>query len=385
MKAWSLVGWCLALGACQRTLPELPRQLIPEPSAADVATVVFLTGDAGDALEARSPLLWRLRGDVEAWSRQLTGDSAVIVIFLGDNVYPDGLDRSDEPAFERDSAVLQGQVNTVSGPAARQHAMAFFVAGNHDWGDYEGGDERLKVQQEFLDRRRTGGVRVRLLPEAGQPGPAAVDVGRHLRILLFDTAWWLLATDKDQKTQVFRRTEDLLRGAGARHVMIAAHHPFKSASSHGGNVQFWRTVGVKFLLSRSGALLQDHNSLPYRELLDAMKESFRVKQPLVFAAGHDHALQVIRHDEANEPAYTLVSGSASKVSRIGHTRGMQYRGSAPGYMKLFFRRDGHVELFVVSAPGGEERLQCGGEGAALQQCMAEFTADFETRFGSRLR
>jgi len=357
--------------------------MIPEPRAAEVESVVYLVGDAGDAIEGRSPLLLRLRADVEDWSGRLRGDTAVVVLFLGDNVYPDGMDRPDEPAYQRDSTVLQGQVNAVSGRFARQHAWAFFMAGNHDWGDYRSGDARIKVQESFLDRARSRGTRVRLLPKAGDPGPIAVDVGSQLRILIFDTAWWLLASDKTRKVQAFQNTEKLLQGAGNRQVMIAAHHPFKSAASHGGNVAFWRSLGVQYVLARSGALLQDLNSIPYRGLLDAMQAAFRKKQPLVFAGGHDHALQVIREYSAGEPKFSLVSGAASKVGRIGQTQGMLYRASTTGYMKLFFRRDGHAELFVVAAPG-RSYLSCAGDGEALERCMAESTAGFQTRFGMRL-
>jgi len=384
MKRLSLLAGCALLASCKPEPPDLPEQLIPEPNVAQVETVVYLVGDAGDALEPRSPLIRRLQADVEAWSEQLPGDSAVVVLFLGDNVYPDGLDLSSEPAWERDSTVLQGQVNAVAGPWGRRRAVAYFLAGNHDWGDYRGDAARLKVQEEFLDRRRAQGMRVRLQPEAGEPGPALVDVGSHLRIVIYDTAWWLLAADRNRKTRVLTQTEDMLQSAGSREVIIAAHHPFRSASSHGGNVAFWRGLGVRFLLARSGTLLQDLNSVPYRALLEAMKESFHVKRPLLFAGGHDHALQVIRHDEADEPRYTVVSGSASKVSRIGHIPGMVYRASKPGYMKLFVRHDGHVELFVVAAPN-PDFLACAGEGEALQRCMAEYTAAFETRFGLRLR
>jgi len=382
---WVSACALLLLSGCKPDLPDLPDQMVPEPPAAEVESVVFLVGDAGDAIEARSPLLQRLRADVEDWSSRLAHDTSVVVLFLGDNVYPDGLSAPGEAAYERDSTVLQAQVNAVAGPWGRQRAWAYFLAGNHDWGDYQAdGDGRLRVQEEFLDRQRARGIRVRLQPEAGEPGPAFVDVGSNLRILMYDTAWWLLAPDRDRRVRVLRQTEDMLGRAGNRHVIVAAHHPFKSASSHGGNVAFWRTLGVRFLLARSGTILQDLNSLPYRELVDAMKESFRAKRPLLFAGGHDHALQVIRHDEPDEPRFSVVSGSASKVSRIGHTPGMQYRAGTPGYMKVIVSRAGSVALFAVAAPG-RGYLVCEGEDEALRACMADYTRSFETTFGMRLR
>jgi len=105
MKRWPLLAGAALVAGCQRPMPDLPEQMIPEPRAAEVESVVYLVGDAGDAIEGRSPLLLRLRADVEDWSGRLRGDTAVVVLFLGDNVYPDGMDRPDEPAYQRDSTV----------------------------------------------------------------------------------------------------------------------------------------------------------------------------------------------------------------------------------------------------------------------------------------
>lgn len=386
LRRWSAVVLVVLAGGCRYQLPDLPRQMLAEPAAADVEMVIYLVGDAGNSTIERYPVIERLRQDVEDWSGRLRADTSVIVLWLGDNIYPDGLDSRDEPAWERDSAVLQGQVDVVAGPNARRRAVGLFMAGNHDWGDARGPDgvARLHEQELFLQRAHARGVRVELQPEAGEPGPALLDVGRRLRLLIYDTPWWLLATDQSRKARVFRQTEDALRSAGERIVIFASHHPYSSASSHGGHVAFWRTLGVRFLLARSGAILQDLNSVPYREFTTSLLEAFRAGPPFIWAGGHDHNLQVIRHEALGEPRWSLVSGSGSKVSRVGHIEGMQYRHAAPGYMKLFMRRDGTVELFVVAAPG-RSSLSCLGEGEALRECMTKTVAGFETTFGARLR
>ena len=76
---------------------------------------------------------------------------------------------------------------------------------------------------------------------------------------------------------------------------------------------FWKTIGVKWLLSRAGASLQDLNSLPYRELKDKLTAMFaKHGAPMLWAGGHDHALQVIRNTEPTQPQWAIVSGAASK-------------------------------------------------------------------------
>ena len=377
----------LAAG-CRHDLPELPPSMIPEPAAADVETVIFLVGDAGNATERNYPIVHVLRADVEAWAERLRSDTAVIVLYLGDIIYPDGMSAPGTADYEWDSLVVAAQVNAVAGAAARERVWAYFLAGNHDWGnarDAEGVDNLQELEQ-FLDRQRAAGPRVRLLPEAGEPGPVVLDVGRQLTLLLYDTAWWLLASDQARKLDMMRETEAALRSARRRNrtVVMAAHHPWQSASAHGGFVRFWDGFGVRYLLSRSGAILQDLNSIPYRELRMMLQETFAAGPPLVFVGGHDHTLQVIQNQGSNEPLWSIVSGSASKVSEVGHMAGMRYRLDGPGYGKIFIRRDGHVDFIMVAAPN-DDQLMCEGAGTALQECMSKHMTSFIPRYGVRLK
>lgn len=385
MKVVLVAAAAILLGGCITRFPDLPPRMIPEPGSADVESVVFLVGDAGYATEQNSPLMHALRGDVEAWSRQLSGDTAVVVLFLGDIVYPDGMGAPDEPDYAADSLIVQAQVNVVAGPESRKRAWGIFLAGNHDWGNARDteGVQRLQELEKILDRRRANGLNVKLLPEAGEPGPALMDVGGRLTLLLYDTAWWLLAQDAVRKARLFSQTEYALRRSEGRVVVFAAHHPWTSASSHGGTVRFWKTFGLRWLLNRSGAILQDLNSVPYRELTNSLREAFLRGAPLIWAGGHDHALQVLEGSEPGEPRYTIVSGSGSKVSDIGYRSGMEYRHEGPGYGKIYIRRDGHVDFIMVAA--GEEHLACSGSGAALQECLREGMAAFRPGYGRRLQ
>lgn len=374
--------------ACSRQLPELAPSQVPEPAPDAVESVIYLVGDAGYAEEHRHPVLRRLRNDIEDWSGALARDGAVVVLYLGDIVYPEGL-RHTEEHYAADSAVVQSQVNLVGGPNARRYnSVGYVIAGNHDWGnarDTEGGVQRLLNLQEFLDRRRAEGVEVYLRPAAGEPGPAIADVGSQVRLLLYDTAWWLLAQDTIPKQRMFAETREITRTTEDRFLIVAAHHPFESAGAHAGFVPFWKAFGLRFLLARSGSIMQDLNSIVYRELRREMLEAFRSRPPLIFAGGHDHSLQVIASDSFPEPRFSVVSGSGSKLSSLGHTEGMRYRAGAPGYMRVVIHRSGRVDLFVIASPEDEDYLTCAGTGAALEQCMASRSSEFTTRFGMRLK
>ncbi|HEX2167498.1 MAG TPA: metallophosphoesterase [Longimicrobiales bacterium] len=385
-SAASLAALCI-LSACADSPPDPPQiPAAPPLGTDDVESVIFLAGDGGEARYDRYPILPAMAADVENWAERLRRDSAVVVLMLGDNVYPEGMRAPDTDEFQGDSARMADQVAIIRGPASRRFgARMYFVAGNHDWGmgDAREGMRRIRNMGEFLDRVRARGVSVDLLPEAGTGMPAAIEAGR-LRIVLLDTAWWLFDAAPDLKQQMLDELRDLL-AAGEGPVVIAAHHPYVSAGPHGAFAPAWKQdLGIRYLLSRSGALLQDLGSLPYRDLLLGLNGVFAEgDRPLLFAGGHDHSLQVVRNDTESGPRYSIVSGSASKVSRVGWAPGTLFRRSAPGYMQLIVRRSGAVDLFVKSAP--EQFLECPApDGPEWEHCMAEGTASFTTVFSMRL-
>lgn len=384
----ALVLASLLLGGCASAPVVPPGDALPMPDPASIDRLVLVLGDPGKAVERYHPLLPHLHQEVERWSAALGRDSAVSVLVLGDVIYPNGMhgpeDREDFPV---DSALLMDQLDIVAGPAAREHrAQMYFVAGNHDYGSeqHEEGNERLANLDAFLTARREEGLGVRLLPQAGDPGPAVIDAGPHMRLVLLDTAWWLLQSRGARGQAMLDGVDAALRDAGERHVVIAAHHPFRTAGPHGGELSFLEELGVGYVLKRAGAILQDLNSPPYRRLRAGLAAIFeRRGQPLLYAGGHEHSLQVLEARSTGEPRYSLVSGSASKVTPVGHADGMRFKLSAPGYFLLAFHHDGAVELHAVAAP--VEYLACPQTSEqALQRCMEQGVRAYEPRWSLRL-
>ena len=382
-----LLAAALLLGACGKEPHSVPGEPIPQPAPAGVERVVIVVGDPGVARAATHAILPHMREQVEHWTRTIGRDSAVAVIVVGDIIYPNGMhDPSDREDFPLDSAIVTDQLSIVSGPAALEHHVPmYFLAGNHDWGkeQHEEGVATLQNLDDFLEAHRAIGINTRLVPRAGQPGPSVVDDG-PLRFIFLDTAWWLLQSRGELGGVMIEGIASAMRSAGDREVVIVGHHPFMSGGPHGGQFSLLEGLGIGFLLKRSGAILQDLNSPPYRRLRAEMGRLFEtIGQPLLWAAGHEHSLQLIEARRPDEPQWSMVSGSASKITHVRETEGMVFDLSSPGYFMLLVRSDGSVDAVAVAAPlEGVVCEQSDEEQRAA--CMAAGVASFQPRFVQRL-
>ena len=365
--------------------PEPAPVEMPEPAQVDA--VVFLVGDAGATLKNHTPLLPALQTQVEQWSAALRRDSAVSILFLGDNVYPQGVHDREDPQFELDSLRLWSQIDLVAGPAAVRHGtLGLFVTGNHDWGNTvgEAGAHRVQNQAAQLVAGRKAGRSVALLPAPGDPGPVVRDLRRNVRIAFFDTHWFLQERASAQRAQFFERLTKALNGSRDREVILVAHHPYYSAGPHGAIVPGYHTLGVAYVLKQAGALVQDLNSPPYDALLAGMRTTFEAshKPPLIYAGGHDHSLQVLTGADDADPRFVLVSGAGSKVSSLQMGPGLVWGGAEPGYMMLVFRKDDAVDLFVVA--GDKQYRECAGTDSVVAACMAAGRAAFKIVYSASL-
>jgi hypothetical protein len=293
---------CGILGALSIVLPSAcaSHHNIGDVPPADIETTVFLIGDAGEQdPRMRSPVL----DSLTAQATEAPGRS--VIVFLGDNVYPEGIPEEGRAEYADARRRLATQVDAVP-PGVR----AIFVPGNHDWAA-EGPFGLYSVR---LEERMIGvlahGKNVRMLPGNGCPGPAVVDVGR-LRLVALDTQWWLhdfivrdsvsnCPTTVGEVTAALR--QDVEQVADGRVVIVAAHHPLMTGGQHGGY------CGLTGAFRRLTGLSQDILSGQNKVMRDSLASAFKNKKPLVYAAGHDHNLQLMQGPEAQ---YLLVSGAGS--------------------------------------------------------------------------
>ena len=340
-----------------------PPAPFPAVPAAQVDVTLFFIGDAGApaAPPDSEPVLLALRAAAATASRP-------VVVFLGDNVYPRGLPDSADGGRPEAERRLGAQLAVLRASGAR----GVFVPGNHDW-DRQGprGWDAVRREERFIGAGGGGAV---LLPGGGCPGPAVLDVGQSVRVVALDTQWWLQDGPKprhpdsacaaDSEHEVIDSLRAALGTAGERRVVVVAHHPLSSGGPHGGHfgwqdhlfplrdAKSWLwlplpLIGSVYPIAReSGVSSQDMSSRAYRRLRADLDSAFAGSAPLVYAAGHDHTLQVIGGTSAH---YELVSGAGifghrDRVVALDHTR---FARSASGFMRIDFLRDGRARLGVI--------------------------------------
>ena len=167
------------------------------------------------------------------------------VIFLGDNIYPNGLaSKSEQEQRNIDEGKLKAQLDIVKD----YDGQVFFIPGNHDWKRYglKGLKRQRKFIEKYLDRKDV------FFPKPGCGDPEIVDLNENLAVILLDSEWWLRDWDNEpemnegcdaKSRDVFRlHYEEAIKKNRNKNVVVAAHHPLLTVGPHGGQYDFRQHV-----------------------------------------------------------------------------------------------------------------------------------------------
>jgi len=294
---------------------------------------VILIGDAGAPLPDEGTL-----SDLGVWSHDLP--DATTVVFLGDNLYPHGLGEDDE----RGEAILLQQLRAT-------RAKKLFGPGNHDWGNVMPSASNLAREERFIDAFKESPAA--FLPKGGCPGPAletlvepGAGLARGLYVMAIDLDWWLLdkgdrppCEDAGSERAFLSQVAKELSALAGDHVIVAAHHPLRTGGPHGGHGRgFWGHQMVS-LAGWFGIDVQDVDADAYGRMVRRLVPALARTAPLMYAAGHDHGLQVI---EGRNTAGTLVvsgAGSAKGITTVTAIAGTLFAHAHPGFVVLDFFGD----------------------------------------------
>jgi len=331
-------------------------------SADDLDCVIIVVGDAGEAEgPGRGMVLDVARHDAAILSKK----TETVIVFVGDNVYPD-------PSTERASERLDAQIDVPLGAGVR----GVFALGNHDYrAEGHSPPGTLWERDRVTDRASSCHGDVRVLPDAGSIGPAIVDIGTRARLAVLDTERWLDCAESGESeiggAAVYQAIQQL---SGAhdptdkRHLIVIGHHPTATHGPHGGFYAWqeflWSSDLLGFPLPLLAPLIYHfgsdiagrnldqnlHNARyeRFRNELDAAMESAGV---LAYVAGHEHALQWISNQRGGRTGalYQVVSGAGSpgKLEPVGRGDDTLFVSSEPGFVRLEFHTDGSVMLEIV--------------------------------------
>jgi len=307
------------------------------PANGELVHRLLLVGDAGVPRESE-PVL----ESVQQWGS--VQPDRTTVLYLGDNLYPSGLESDDR---ERGEAVLRAQLDAST-------AHKIFVPGNHDWGFPHQGAERVLAQQAFIEAHDAA-----FLPREGCPGPVYRELSaanpqgsRGLGVILIDIDPWFLdpslrpdCPDADTPADLARQLRALLEAHRDQWLVVGAHHPLRTGGPHGGFSRGALADAITGTLLLVYGSLQDSYEEGYRAIMAPVEAALAAAPPLLFAAGHDHNLQVI---EGGDHARWLAVSGAGATERVrgGYVTAIEGTVFAHGH-------PGFMALDIVRTPAGE--------------------------------
>lgn len=270
-------------------------------------------------------------------------------IFLGDNIYPDGMPPKGSSEREAAEYRLDAQLDAIENYKGR----VVVIPGNHDW--YNEKLEGLERQKEYLKERFKDDLV--WSPEIGC-GLQSIEITDNIQLIVIDSQWYLEDWDRNPKINdnceeiktreaMFLELESEIEDLQNKTIVLALHHPVYTNGVHGGQYSFDRHIfpsqkkipvpilGSLATLIRTtgGVSIQDAQNNRYKSLADRLSTIAQSAERLVFVSGHEHSLQYIMHDSIRQ----VVSGSGSKSSyaTLSNDGLFAYNGQGFGVLDIF--------------------------------------------------
>ncbi len=334
------------------------------PTSGEVDHTVYLIGDCGN-YETRTPALNLLKDKLEKSSKETT------VIFLGDNIYPDGMPpKGDQPHRKEAEAKLMTQLSTTD----NFEGNVIFVPGNHD-AEYDATAGVVR-QEKFVEAYLNEGIEDEddwdnfFLPDGNCSGPSLVELTDDLVVIVVNSQWWLEDWERDplmnydcevkDRNHFVALFEEMVRKNRTKNVIVAMHHPLYTYGPHGGRFTLrphffpLTELNKKLYIPLPGlgtaatfaratlGIRQDVSNPVYRDMKNALISSARKSSRVIFAAGHEHSLQYIERDSQ----YFIVSGAGTKQTQVGMGEGSLFSYAHQGFFQLDAMKDGSMWMKV---------------------------------------
>ncbi|MEQ8478445.1 metallophosphoesterase [Fulvivirga sp.] len=305
---------------------------------------LYLIGDAGANTQGQAANLKLIK-------QQMENDANKGIIFLGDNIYQQGMPAIGNKERATAEAAIQPQIDL-----ARAFGKdAYIIPGNHDWAQGRSyGWTQVMRQEEYIENRLDS-ANV-FIPSNGCPGPIEVSLNEQITLAIIDTEWLLYGWDKpdeeqggcDAKTslEVFQELDNILERNKHKRVVVATHHPMITYGEHGGQFPgklYWLPpmAGAIYPVYRKliGSV-QDLSNPKYKTMSNAFMAVMEKYPNTIHASGHEHSLQYSFKDNV----HYIVSGSGSKTTYVKQKKYAEYAESVNGFSKVLFYEDGTTKV-----------------------------------------
>lgn len=337
---------------CANTIPKYkkgePQDNFNYPSHKEIDKSFYLLGDGGYSLPGgTSEGLLAFKSFLDSVKQE--GNYS---IFLGDNIYPDGLVPENHPRREKSEYRLDAQIDAVE----NYDGNIIFIPGNHDW--YNEGIAGLKRQKEYLKEKL--GEKDIFHPKEGC-ALESIEISEDIQLIILDSQWYLTNWDKhptindncpEIKTReaMFLEVDSELKKNQNKTVVFAVHHPLYTNGVHGGQYNFDQHVypsqkkiplpilGSIVMLARTsgGISIQDNQNSRYKSLIKRLETISKQWGNVIFVSGHEHSIQYIEHDHVKQ----IVSGSGSKANYAGLSNDGLFAFPGQGFAVLDVFKDG---------------------------------------------
>jgi hypothetical protein len=329
-------------------------------SLKELVHTLYLVGDGGDIDDPT-------QGNfvMDAVKHKISKeDENTSLVFLGDNIYPAGMPKKDDPTRALSEAIIKSQLQL----ATEFPGKTYFIPGNHDWNRMsKGGLKAMKRQEKFIEDYFKGDdPKVRMYPSNGCADPKVVIIHKDLAFVFIDTQWWLQDWDKEKninrgceiksKSDFLNSMEEILTDHKNDEVVILMHHPIHSDGTHGGYFPLkdhlfplsnlknlyipLPIIGSLYpLMRKSGIAKQDIPNMRNREIMQGINDiALHLRMNVLFASGHDHNLQYFDFGNLKH----IVSGSAAKTDFVKKGEKATFATESRGYVKVEFYEDFEV-------------------------------------------
>ena len=282
--------WWLVVG-CSAPVQDPAEAPDPAPGSTELRFVAL--GDVGKGTSQQARVAESVRQVCEVQGCDL-------LVLLGDNLYPRGMQRADDPRMDEVLGDRYGQV-----------APVYMVHGNHD---YAHGQDHERARWARQWAQRTSGFEHPSPWYGFQAGPA--------RFLALDTTHAFWSGAEPQRTWL----EESLARSGADWTVVFGHHPLRSNAQHGNAGAYEGWSSVPWMSGRSVATLLE----PLCGAAD------------LYLSGHDHTLQWGEHCGLTWVVSGAGSASSPLVDRGNDTR---FERSDLGFFWVHLGEQMHIRAY----------------------------------------